>query len=44
MSWHDSNEEQNHFLSIATVINSAGKKHALNSSTALAAVPPGFLL
>ena len=29
MAWHDSNEEQKHFLSIATVINSAGKKHAL---------------
>lgn len=29
MAWHDSNEEQKHFLSITTVINSAGKKHAL---------------
>ena len=29
MAWHDSNEEQKNFLSIATVINNAGKKHAL---------------
>lgn len=29
MSWHDSNNEQKHFLSIVTVINNIGKKHAL---------------